>query len=71
MTEARGRTIIIYEIQETGVLKKYWLRKKINILNLPSKKKGKEGALFLPYPMMKLAITLYFNHLLNLISRYQ
>lgn len=46
MTEAKGRTIIIYEIQETGVLKKYWLRKKINILNLPSKKRKRRGIVF-------------------------
>ena len=46
MTEARERTIIIYDIQETGVLKKYWLRKKINILNLPSKKRKRRGIVF-------------------------
>ena len=46
MTEARQRTIIIYEIQETGVLKKYWLRKKRNILNLPSKKRKTRGIVF-------------------------
>lgn len=46
MTEARERTMIIYEIQETSVLKKVLEEQNRNILNHPSIKKERRGIVF-------------------------